>query len=70
MVLAALFVSLFLFYSGNLLFNLLYYFTGIFGPVFCYSSNVWTADMLTKIMAYFHAQEVMFTLSSLQVCDI
>uniref|UniRef100_A0A8C0FKM9 Otoancorin n=1 Tax=Bubo bubo TaxID=30461 RepID=A0A8C0FKM9_BUBBB len=31
------------------------------------SSNVWTADMLTKVMAYFHAQEVMFTLSSLQV---
>ncbi|XP_068278555.1 otoancorin isoform X5 [Nyctibius grandis] len=33
----------------------------------CYSSNVWTADMLTKVMAYFHAQEVMFTLSSLQM---
>ncbi|KFW88121.1 Otoancorin, partial [Phalacrocorax carbo] len=31
------------------------------------SSNVWTADMLTKVMAYFHAQEVMFTLSSLQI---
>ncbi|NWQ88395.1 OTOAN protein, partial [Burhinus bistriatus] len=31
------------------------------------SSNVWTADMLTKVMAYFHAQEVMFTLSSLQM---
>ncbi|NXI89042.1 OTOAN protein, partial [Rhipidura dahli] len=31
------------------------------------SSNVWTADMLTKIMAYFHAQEVMFTPSSLQM---
>ncbi|NXU53488.1 OTOAN protein, partial [Turnix velox] len=31
------------------------------------SSNVWTADMLTKVMAYFHAQEHMFTLSSLQV---
>ncbi|XP_010169139.1 otoancorin [Antrostomus carolinensis] len=30
------------------------------------SSNVWTADMLTKVMAYFHAQEVMFTLSGLQ----
>ncbi|KAF1417293.1 Otoancorin, partial [Spheniscus magellanicus] len=39
----------------------------IFDPVFCYSSNVWTADMLTKVMAYFHAQEVMFTLSSLQM---
>ncbi|XP_075575159.1 otoancorin isoform X1 [Pelecanus crispus] len=31
------------------------------------SSNVWTADMLTKVMAYFHAQEVMFTFSSLQM---
>ncbi|NXB28573.1 OTOAN protein, partial [Eulacestoma nigropectus] len=31
------------------------------------SSNDWTADMLTKVMAYFHAQEVMFTLSSLQM---
>ncbi|NXY16145.1 OTOAN protein, partial [Atrichornis clamosus] len=31
------------------------------------SSNVWTADMLTKVMAYFHAHEVMFTLSSLQM---
>ncbi|XP_064887702.1 otoancorin isoform X2 [Columba livia] len=31
------------------------------------SSNVWTADMLTKVMAYFHAREVMFTLSSLQM---
>ncbi|NXA88276.1 OTOAN protein, partial [Melanocharis versteri] len=31
------------------------------------SSNVWTADLLTKVMAYFHAQEVMFTLSSLQM---
>ncbi|NWW48640.1 OTOAN protein, partial [Pedionomus torquatus] len=31
------------------------------------SSNIWTADMLTKVMAYFHAQEVMFTLSSLQM---
>ncbi|NXE19662.1 OTOAN protein, partial [Ardeotis kori] len=31
------------------------------------SSNVWTADMLTKVMTYFHAQEVMFTLSSLQM---
>ncbi|NXP29489.1 OTOAN protein, partial [Scytalopus superciliaris] len=30
------------------------------------SSNVWTADMLAKVMAYFHTQEVMFTLSSLQ----
>ncbi|XP_009681663.2 otoancorin [Struthio camelus] len=30
------------------------------------SSNVWTADTLTKVMAYFHTQEVMFTLSSLQ----
>ncbi|XP_048177211.1 otoancorin isoform X1 [Corvus hawaiiensis] len=33
----------------------------------CQSSDVWTADMLTKVMAYFHAQEVMFTLSSLQM---
>ncbi|NXA22921.1 OTOAN protein, partial [Ibidorhyncha struthersii] len=31
------------------------------------SSNVWTADMLTKVMAYFHAQEVVFTLSRLQM---
>ncbi|KAM9372603.1 otoancorin [Phaethornis superciliosus] len=31
------------------------------------SSDVWTADMLTKVMAYFHAQEVMFTLTSLQM---
>ncbi|NXT98864.1 OTOAN protein, partial [Buphagus erythrorhynchus] len=31
------------------------------------SSNVWTADLLTKVMAYFHAQEVTFTLSSLQM---
>ncbi|NXW59350.1 OTOAN protein, partial [Eurystomus gularis] len=31
------------------------------------SSNVWTADMLTKVMTYFHAQEVTFTLSSLQM---
>ncbi|NXL44649.1 OTOAN protein, partial [Podilymbus podiceps] len=31
------------------------------------SSNLWTADMLTKVMAYFHAQEVMFTLSGLQI---
>uniref|UniRef100_A0A8C4VE74 Otoancorin n=1 Tax=Falco tinnunculus TaxID=100819 RepID=A0A8C4VE74_FALTI len=49
---------------------MLYYFTGIIGPVFCYSSNVWTADMLSKVMAYFNAQEVMFTLSSLQVCNL
>ncbi|XP_009951671.1 PREDICTED: otoancorin, partial [Leptosomus discolor] len=31
------------------------------------SANDWTADMLTKVMAYFHAQEVVFTLSSLQM---
>ncbi|NWR63429.1 OTOAN protein, partial [Bucorvus abyssinicus] len=31
------------------------------------SSNVWTADMLTKVMAYFQAKEVTFTLSSLQM---
>uniref|UniRef100_A0A674HAV0 Otoancorin n=1 Tax=Taeniopygia guttata TaxID=59729 RepID=A0A674HAV0_TAEGU len=31
------------------------------------SSNVWTADLLTKVMAYFHAQKVMFTLGSLQM---
>ncbi|NWI58463.1 OTOAN protein, partial [Calyptomena viridis] len=31
------------------------------------SSNVWTADMLTKVMAHFHAHEVMVTLSSLQM---
>ncbi|NXL70590.1 OTOAN protein, partial [Leptocoma aspasia] len=39
----------------------------IFDPVFCYSSNVWTADLLTKVMAYFHAQEIMLTFSSLQM---
>ncbi|NWX30216.1 OTOAN protein, partial [Notiomystis cincta] len=39
----------------------------IFDPVFCYSSNVWTAELLTKVMAYFHDQEVMFTLSSLEM---
>lgn len=70
MVLVTVFAFLILVLSCNLLFYMLYYFTGIFGPVFCYSSNVWTADMLTKVMAYFHAQEVMFTLSSLQVCAI
>ncbi|NWI02296.1 OTOAN protein, partial [Tichodroma muraria] len=32
-----------------------------------YSFNVWTADLLTKVMAYFHAQEFLFTLSSLQM---
>ncbi|NXC46686.1 OTOAN protein, partial [Penelope pileata] len=31
------------------------------------SSNAWTADTVTKVMAYFHAQEVKFTLSSLQM---
>ncbi|XP_032053646.1 otoancorin [Aythya fuligula] len=31
------------------------------------SSNAWTADTLTKVMAYFHAQDVVFTLSSLQM---
>ncbi|NXL89764.1 OTOAN protein, partial [Alectura lathami] len=31
------------------------------------SSNAWTADMVTKVMSYFHAQEVKFTLSSLQM---
>ncbi|NWX95619.1 OTOAN protein, partial [Nothoprocta ornata] len=31
------------------------------------SSSAWTADMVTKVMAYFHAQEVTFTLSSLQM---
>ncbi|XP_051488094.1 otoancorin isoform X2 [Apus apus] len=31
------------------------------------SSDVWTADILTKVMAYFHAQEVSLTLSSLQI---
>ncbi|NXF95902.1 OTOAN protein, partial [Eubucco bourcierii] len=30
------------------------------------SSNVWTADMLTKVMAYFHAQEVTVNLRNLQ----
>lgn len=70
MVLVAVLVFLLVVFSCNLLFCFLYYFTGIFGPVFCYSSNVWTADMLTKVMAYFHAQEVTFTLSSLQVCAI
>lgn len=49
---------------------MLYYFAGTFGPVFSCSSNVWTADMVTKVMAYFHAREVKFTLRSLQVCVI
>ncbi|XP_062444277.1 otoancorin [Rhea pennata] len=31
------------------------------------SSNVWTTDTLAKVMAYFHAREVMFTFSSLQM---
>ncbi|XP_021267018.1 otoancorin isoform X1 [Numida meleagris] len=31
------------------------------------SSNDWTADMVTKVMAYFHAREVKFTPSSLQM---
>ncbi|NXG40900.1 OTOAN protein, partial [Psilopogon haemacephalus] len=31
------------------------------------STNVWTADMLTKVMAYFHAQEVTVALSNLQM---
>ncbi|NXA38582.1 OTOAN protein, partial [Eudromia elegans] len=31
------------------------------------SSNIWTADMLTKVMAYFRAHGVMLTLSSLQM---
>ncbi|NWV00654.1 OTOAN protein, partial [Upupa epops] len=31
------------------------------------SSNVWTADMITKAMVYFHTQEAVFTLSSLQM---
>ncbi|XP_044835628.1 otoancorin [Mauremys mutica] len=30
-------------------------------------TNVWTTDMPKKIMAYFHAQNVMFTISSLQM---
>ncbi|NXX92803.1 OTOAN protein, partial [Centropus bengalensis] len=32
---------------------------------FC-SSDLWTADTLAKVMAYFQAQEVMFTFSSVQ----
>ncbi|POI33917.1 hypothetical protein CIB84_002332 [Bambusicola thoracicus] len=45
---------------------MLYYFAGTFGPVLSCSSDAWTADMVTKVMAYFHAREVKFTLLSLQ----
>ncbi|NXR76810.1 OTOAN protein, partial [Pycnonotus jocosus] len=43
------------------------YLNALLDILYFQSSNVWTADLLTKVMAYFHAQEVMFTLSSLQV---
>ncbi|OXB81792.1 UNVERIFIED_CONTAM: hypothetical protein H355_014989, partial [Colinus virginianus] len=38
-----------------------------FGPVFSCSSNAWTADTVTKVLAYFHAREVKVTLHSLQM---
>ncbi|NXQ96913.1 OTOAN protein, partial [Sagittarius serpentarius] len=43
------------------------YLNGLLDILHFQSSNVWTAEMLTKVMAYFHSQEVMFTLSSLQM---
>nr|XP_005487507.1 otoancorin [Zonotrichia albicollis] len=43
------------------------YLNALLDMLYFQSSNVWTADLLTKVMAYFHAQEVMFTLSSLQM---
>ncbi|NWR12969.1 OTOAN protein, partial [Paradoxornis webbianus] len=43
------------------------YLNALLDVLYFQSSNVWTADLLTKVMAYFHAQEVMFTLSSLQM---
>ncbi|XP_033373728.1 otoancorin [Parus major] len=43
------------------------YLNALLDILYFQSSNVWTADLLTKVIAYFHAQEVMFTVSSLQV---
>ncbi|NXA77285.1 OTOAN protein, partial [Thryothorus ludovicianus] len=43
------------------------YLNALLDILYFQSSNVWTADLLTKVMAYFHAQEVLFTLSSLQM---
>ncbi|NXL24201.1 OTOAN protein, partial [Setophaga kirtlandii] len=43
------------------------YLNALLDILYFQSSNVWTADLLTKVVAYFHAQEVMFTLSSLQM---
>ncbi|XP_066054477.1 otoancorin isoform X2 [Chamaea fasciata] len=43
------------------------YLNALLDVLYFQSSNVWTADLLTKVMAYFHAQEVMFTLRSLQM---
>ncbi|NWU03233.1 OTOAN protein, partial [Urocynchramus pylzowi] len=43
------------------------YLNALLDILYFQSSNVWTADLLTKVMAYFHAQEIMFTLSSLQM---
>ncbi|XP_066185766.1 otoancorin [Sylvia atricapilla] len=43
------------------------YLNALLDILYFQSSNVWTTDLLTKVMAYFHAQEVMFTLSSLQM---
>ncbi|XP_062359556.1 otoancorin isoform X1 [Cinclus cinclus] len=43
------------------------YLNALLDILYFQSSNVWTADLLTKVMAYFHAQEVVFTLSSLQM---
>ncbi|RLW01436.1 hypothetical protein DV515_00007904 [Chloebia gouldiae] len=43
------------------------YLNALLDILYFQSSNVWTADLLTKVMAYFRAQEVMFTLGSLQM---
>ncbi|NXO88419.1 OTOAN protein, partial [Certhia brachydactyla] len=43
------------------------YLNALLDILYFQSSNVWTADLLTKVMAYFHAQEVLFTLSGLQM---
>ncbi|XP_023792899.1 otoancorin [Cyanistes caeruleus] len=43
------------------------YLNALLDILYFQSSNVWTADLLTKVIAYFHAQEVMFTVSSLQM---
>ncbi|NWS28898.1 OTOAN protein, partial [Polioptila caerulea] len=43
------------------------YLNALLDILYFQSSNVWTADLLTKVLAYFNAQEVLFTLSSLQM---